>query len=194
MTVDDREARVRYAGKLCLHCTRNLAFHHALGRRIRFTDRAWEHRHPFWVNTVNNCLDIAVLEWCKLFGRWSEKHHWRNIVSPHRQDQFEVGLLTSMRMTALEFREARNNMLEYRDQFIAHLDTRPSIDLPHTRFVLRGTVRLYQELMADPANADCLDDWPSSGAAYYRGLYRQAQQEFQLRFQFSPQLAVSLRP
>jgi hypothetical protein len=182
LPVNNRRDRVRFTGRLCMHCVRNLAFHHAIGRRLRGMDRAWEHEHQFWVNTVNNCLDIAVLEWCKLFGRWSEEHHWRKIVSKNRQERFKTGLLARMRMTDQKFQKAQNNMLEYRDQFLAHLDTRPSIQLPHTLFALRGTVYLYHELLADPDNAGFLPDAQPSAVTFYKFMYRQGQQEWRRRF------------
>lgn len=34
----------------------------------------------FWTGINGNCLDIAVLEWCKLFADRKDPHHWKKIV------------------------------------------------------------------------------------------------------------------
>ena len=138
--------------------------------------------HQFWLTTVSNFLDIAVLEWCKLFGGKSEKHHWRQIVSQGRQDQFKASLLDRMRMTEDQFVQNRYEMLTYRDKFVSHLDTLPGMRLPHTLPALRGVAHLYHELLDDPATTGFLPDAQPSAARYYRYMYRQAQDEWRIRF------------
>jgi hypothetical protein len=37
----------------------------------------------FWRLIYGNLMDMAVIEWCKLFGSDSEEHqpaHWKNII------------------------------------------------------------------------------------------------------------------
>lgn len=58
-----REQRLRRVVILWCHFTRNMAYYRA-GWKDKKPVRSFE----FW-NTLNgNCLDIAVLEWCKLIG------------------------------------------------------------------------------------------------------------------------------
>src|SRR5271157_1309985 len=44
------------------------------------------HHHPeaaFLRRAINNFRDVAVLDWCKLFGsQRSEKHRWRRAINP----------------------------------------------------------------------------------------------------------------
>jgi hypothetical protein len=70
------EDRVRRTAILCEHCLRNIAFYRAGWYRqskIRVS-------RQFWIGANGNFMDIAVLEWCKLFADAKGQHHW-SIVS-----------------------------------------------------------------------------------------------------------------
>jgi hypothetical protein len=56
-----RKDRLRRVALLCAHFTRNLAYYRAAQDRIARTSP------EFWRTVYSNFLDIAVLEWCKLF-------------------------------------------------------------------------------------------------------------------------------
>jgi len=48
---------------------RNIAFHRSL---LPLKD---ELDHNYWIFVFNNFLDMAVLDWCKVFGARSEETH-----------------------------------------------------------------------------------------------------------------------
>ena len=108
--------RLRRVGTLCCHCLRNLAFYMAGWR-----DGALKIKGQFWVNANGNFLDIAVLEWCKLFADTSGKHFWRKIISD--SDGFWEGLLRELGLSEAQFDDYVTQMRTYRDKFVAHLDS-----------------------------------------------------------------------
>jgi AbiU2 len=86
----------------------------------------------FW-SAVNGALfDSCVLDWCKLFGRPKEHHHWRKVVI--ETAGFEAELLNHLGLNKEAFQQVIENMLEHRDKWVAHLDsetkgTYPTFDI-----------------------------------------------------------------
>lgn len=79
----------------------------------------------FWRLIYGDLTDIAVLEWCKLFGSDdSEKQpaHWKNIV-PDR-DNFMHVLLTRLNVSLDQWKSYWDALKRYRDQSVAHHDHR----------------------------------------------------------------------
>jgi hypothetical protein len=80
-----------------------------------------------------NCLDVSVLEWCKLFGEKRGEHSWGTIVKD--PIAFEAGMLLHLNLERADFNLQVRKMREYRDKFVAHLDSDdtmhiPSLDVP----------------------------------------------------------------
>jgi hypothetical protein len=79
----------------------------------------------FWRVIYCDLTDIAVLEWCKLFGDDDEEHqpiHWKNVVSD--QVQFRNDLFSGLRIYESKWRSYWGEMKRYRDQTVAHHDPR----------------------------------------------------------------------
>lgn len=77
----------------------------------------------FWRVMHGNLLDMAVLEWCKLFGSDDEDHqqvHWKNLFA--NEDEFRAGLLARVGMDKRAWAAYWTQMRAYRDQHVAHLD------------------------------------------------------------------------
>jgi hypothetical protein len=91
MPMTKRE-RFRRVVLLCAHFTRNLAYCRAAQGRI--TGASPE----FWRTFSNNCLDIAVLEWCKLFSDRNGKHSWSKVLA--EPARFESDLFATLSITA----------------------------------------------------------------------------------------------
>jgi hypothetical protein len=115
----DRQRRV---ARLCCHCIRNIAFY-----------RAWYLEHKphedknFWVNANGNFLDIAVMEWCKLFAE-NGKHDWTTAVMHNAT--FLNDMLAAIGKTEQEWDEYKKAMRKYRDKFVAHWDDLDAIKIP----------------------------------------------------------------
>jgi len=68
-------------------------------------------------------LDMAVLEWCKLFGSDDEEHqktHWKNVVG--NGESFRKDLLGKLGVSANDWADYWKQMKNYRDQHVAHRD------------------------------------------------------------------------
>jgi hypothetical protein len=128
--------RMRRVVLLCCAFARNVAFY-----RAAWTDQAQpllSKRHPeasFWRQVNGNFLDMAVLDWCKLFGDQKDtpyrrlgKHHWRRVVSD--PEKFEARLLVQLNTNAEGIAALITKMRDYRDKFVAHLDDELTMYLP----------------------------------------------------------------
>lgn len=79
----------------------------------------------FWRLIHGQLLDMAVLEWCKLFGsddRDRQIVHWKNIVAD--LDSFRSGLFNRLNLDQAAWDLYWLEMKHYRDTHVAHLDFR----------------------------------------------------------------------
>jgi hypothetical protein len=82
----------------------------------------------FWRAVSGNCIDLCVLDWCKLFTESNGKHYWGNIVSDPAD--FKTRLLTHLGIDEAAFQKEILVMRQYRDKFLAHLDSDPIMNIP----------------------------------------------------------------
>ena len=116
--------RVRRIAILCHHCVRNAAYH-----RAGWVDNRLVSDDEFWRNANGNFLDIAILEWCKLFD-WKGKHHWSTVIckaGPRDKTSPEVraflsDMLQSADISEEEFAKSFKKIMTYRNKFVAHID------------------------------------------------------------------------
>ena len=77
----------------------------------------------FWRVMHGNLLDMAVIEWCKLFGSDDaerQKLHWKNVFDDH--EAFRSGLLAHLGIDRAALDAYWKQMKNYRDQHAAHAD------------------------------------------------------------------------
>jgi len=121
---------------LCASFVRNLAYYRAgwaePARRLLCERHS---QASFWRQVNGNFIDIAVLDWCKLFGDQKStpsqrvgKHHWRKVVSD--PNDFEARLLAQLGMDEKGLASLITTIRTYRDKFISHLDDELVMDLP----------------------------------------------------------------
>lgn len=171
-----REERLRRVALVCCHFLRNLAFYRAgwrydtyLGSRsLRTTDQ-------FFVNANSNSLDICVLEWCKLFGERNGKHRWTRVVS---DPQFQEKLLRQLKLTEDQFTTYVNQMRDYRDWFIAHLDDERTMYPPRMRIARQSIALLYDHLIDIEDTVNALHDARRTAARFYAFWFRQGRQAY----------------
>jgi hypothetical protein len=121
--------RLRRVVILCESFTRNYAFYGAgWETAARHLLRPDDKHASFWRQASANFLDIAVLDWCKLFADWSGEHYWPKVVSD--PGAFEAALLRHLGKTAAEHKQLCDAMWKYRSQFVAHLDDKKVMDIP----------------------------------------------------------------
>lgn len=163
--------RLRRVGILCCHCLRNLALYHGgwKGAQLRVDDM-------FWRSVNSNFIDVAVLEWCKLFADRKGKHHWRKVVSD--PDTFRTCLFAKLRVPEAKFNAYVEEMRTLRDKFIAHLDEHETMYIPRLRIARQSAAYLYDYLRAHEEIENCFHDAPASAASFYGLARRQGRQTY----------------
>jgi hypothetical protein len=163
--------RVRRTAILCCHCLRNIAFYRAGWKHNRFRVQ-----REFWKNANSGCIDIAVLEWCKLFTEARGKHHWSKSVPD--EPSFRRGLYAHLGVTEPEFASYGKTIKHYRDKFVAHLDEEPTMFIPRLRQARRSVAFLYDFLRDEPTMAAFLPDASRSAREFYASWYQHAAREY----------------
>jgi hypothetical protein len=118
-----RKDRLRRVVLVCTFFMRNLAYYRgARESPVGWWDTPLRPEASFWRTMANNCLDLAVLEFCKPFADRKGRHGWRKVVSTDKLAEFEAGLYRHVGMTAKEWDSYLDQIRHYRDKFVAHLD------------------------------------------------------------------------
>jgi hypothetical protein len=104
----------------------------------------------FWRLMQGNLLDIAVLDWCKLFGSDDQEHqpvHWKNIISD--REEFRSGLLRQLGISESQWKDYWQEMKLYRDTHVAHSDFRKPdvIAYPKLELALQSGYFYYDHLL-----------------------------------------------
>jgi hypothetical protein len=119
----NRNKRLRRVALLCCHFARNLAYY-----KGGWDGQKFKGRDEFWATVNSNFLDICVLEWSKLFGDHSDKHHWKKIVDD--KIILKSTMFTKLGITQTDFDNCWESIKEYRDKFVAHLDSEEVMYIP----------------------------------------------------------------
>ena len=139
--VQTRTQRLRRVMLLACQFSRNLAYYRAgMSRRQSRIVAA------YWKTVTSNCLDVCILEWCKLFADPRDPHHWRNVIPDPAT--FEVSLYERLRVSAARFEVYRLSARRYRDKFLAHLDSDLVMEIPNLDLALSAAC-IYYSLVRD---------------------------------------------
>ena len=105
-------------------------------------------------------MDIAVLEWCKLFVDRRGVHCYRNVlINP---DGFEAELLADLEMSAADFETYCTGVRTYRDKFVAHLDDDPKAKYPQLDVAIKSTKFLYNYCVDTKTSTAILMGFPAT--------------------------------
>lgn len=100
----------------------------------------------YWILIFNNFFDFAILEWCKVFGAYSEPTHWTRLVNDH--DSFKQGLLARLGLNNSEWDSYGKYIRDYRNNFIAHHKKDPKItNYPDLDNALEAAFYYYEWLL-----------------------------------------------
>ena len=118
----------------------------------------------FWRFISGSMLDIAVIEWCKVFGTDDQPTHWKNFISDH--DAFRKKLLAFLDTTQDQWSQYWRHMTDYRNSHAAHHlgvkegDTYPVLDI-----ALKSCFFYYSKLI-EKVKALGVNNLPESLEAY----------------------------
>ena len=162
-----KNERIRRVMLLCCHSMRNIAFYRAgwMGKKIRV-------KGQYAIAANSNFLDIAVLEWCKLFADKDGRHHWKRVVED--KSKFEQGLYEYLNITKKDFRFYVKEVLNYRNKFLAHLDDERVMYPPKLKLARNAVLYLYEYLRSDAVASQSIADVNLSGVKLYAALYAHA--------------------
>jgi hypothetical protein len=80
----------------------------------------------FWRVIQGGLLDLAVLEWTKVFGSNGEPTHWKGVVEDH--DTFRAELFNHLGIDEVRWSEYWNEIKTYRDEAVAHYFDKENIN------------------------------------------------------------------
>jgi hypothetical protein len=104
----------------------------------------------FWRLIHGNQLDIAVLEWCKVFGSDGEATHWKKIVPPADHDHFRNSLFAVVEVTAEQWAAYWTEMKAYRDNLISHhIELNRIANYPALDLALKSSCFYYSYLIKE---------------------------------------------
>jgi hypothetical protein len=147
------------------YVVRNVAFYRSLAPFQK------SFAQNYWIYVFNNFLDMAVLEWCKVFGSRGEETHWSTLVED--PDAFRTAMLAEFHLTRDEWDKYWERMKNYRDAHIAHHTRDPRVTkYPHLDIALRACFFYYKHLLRELRNVkdDPLYFYPPDLEAYYERL------------------------
>lgn len=145
-------------------------------------------RLNFWRLIYGDLLDMAVIEWCKLFGSDHEEYqpvHWKNIVPKDGHDEFRRGLLAHLKVPMEEWVKYREGVKHYRNNHAAHMSVPwlrpepkgkapPEDRYPDLRMALEAAYFYYGALLARFADAGFEHRYPSDIREYSERYVAQA--------------------
>jgi hypothetical protein len=123
--------------------------------------------HPnrnFWVNANGNFLDIAVLEFCKLFAE-SGKHDWSKVVQ--NDPDFLDNMHAEVGKSNAEWLAYLDEMRKYRDKFVAHWDDLDEIPIPDLEMAKDSAAYLLEHLVAHEGVPEQWHDAPQPLVDFY---------------------------
>jgi hypothetical protein len=166
-----RDQRIRRVALLCCHFTRNLAYFRAGWDILKPRDEG-----QFWITVTGNFIDVCALEWAKLFGDHDGKHHWKQIVDDG--DSFKKSLMTRVGIRQEQWDACWKEIKEYRDKFIAHLDSELTMNVPKMDIPQRMVAFYFDQLSEHCSHSTVMNGLPSDMCEYYRRHHAEAAEVF----------------
>ncbi|MCH8261688.1 MAG: hypothetical protein IIA77_01380 [Proteobacteria bacterium] len=100
------------------------------------------------------------MEWCKLFVDSRGKHYWGKVIID--ADAFFDGMMNTLHMTENEFIAYMDEVKLYRDKFIAHLDSKEVMHIPHLDTAKHSASYLYDYLRNIEDNGNYINEAPDN--------------------------------
>ena len=133
---------------------------------------------PFWLSVIGNFVDIAVLEWCKLFGNRNGKYHWSKVLlSP---ETFRSDMLNQLGLEQERFDSMYLTVKRYRDEFVAHLEDVETTTVPNMNVPYVLAWSYYRQLRTDYPSLASIKELPKDYGNYFAVHSRDAERIIRL--------------
>ncbi|MFY9684003.1 MAG: hypothetical protein WBQ40_04850 [Candidatus Sulfotelmatobacter sp.] len=168
-----RQDRLRRVVILCRNFAVNLAYYR-VGRKTEHLHlQDYQTRGNFWRVMSGNCIDMCVLESCKLFANPKEKHHWgRSVADP---EGFRVQLTNDLGIDEVAFQKQIEVMRQYRNKFLAHLDSDEVANIPALDIAKKAVWFYHSYVVLHEAQPSDLEGFRFDLDAGYAKCEREAQ-------------------
>lgn len=163
--------KIRRIARLCLYVIGNIACYKAGWTN----QKTFKIDTDFWRKVNGNFLDIATLDYCKLFVDINGKHHWSTIFSDKKV--FREKLFTSINLSEECYKNEVVEIKKYRDKFLAHLDEPTSLYYPNSEIILKSSIYLYHQLATNSKTIMALSDVDIEPQDFYDKYYEDALKE-----------------
>ncbi len=155
--------REKTLNRVCLKCAdfaRQLSLHRA------FDGIHSQLKQNFWIYINNNAIDMAILDWCHLFGSHSDQLHWKRIIKDI--DKFRGNLFKFLKISESTWRTYRENLKSYRDKNVAHIEVMPLVNVPDLTFALDSVIFYYNEVKEEIKNNGAHFVYPDDLEKYFQ--------------------------
>jgi len=98
----------------------------------------------FWREVNQNAMDLAILDWCHLFGQRKDVLHWSKVFPD--DTTFKDRLLASAGATDAEWTQYWSHMRKYRDKDVAHLEIQRVSMRPAMGVAISSTAFYFSEV------------------------------------------------
>jgi hypothetical protein len=163
-----RTERVQRVTMLLQHFTRNLAYYRSAWNEKKLSLSGSQ----FWRTVNGNCLDICVLEWCKLFADKNGEHYWGQIF--HAPTSFLPELLHYIGLEKNDYDAQVSRIRRYRDKFVAHLDSDDVMHLPQLDVPKAAALFYHSQLVITDSLAANLSSGFAGLDEYYTACVNEA--------------------
>jgi hypothetical protein len=168
----NRYKRLRRVALLCCHFARNFAYYKA-----GLDSTIFNKQDKFWATVNSNFLDICAMEWYKLFGDQSDKHHWKNIVG--NESYFMSLMFAKLRIMQPEYYKCWKFIRHYRDKLLAHLDYDEVINISYLT-IAWYTINYYHSYVFKICDSiNVLHGIPTDLESYYKKCYSDAEKAYE---------------
>lgn len=118
---------------------------------------------PFWTDTSNAHLLQACIYWCMVFGSdRTNPTHWKELSdddSDALQESFRADLYSSLCTTPAEWNKYREEMVSFRNKYVAHRELGHSQPVPMLDRALEVAFH-YDDWIRKAIAPDILDELP----------------------------------
>lgn len=160
--------------------------HLAYARGLKAATENLKDHGEFWGSTASAHLELAVVEWCKVFGSDGEKTHWKNIFAEGAEEQaieeFRRRILSKTSLAEKQWKAYHKTMLGLRNKFVAHLDLSMPFNEPTpifdtalrvacayqewVKWLIRASVgRFTPVIWEDPAFISRYEEWKAEASS-----------------------------
>ena len=119
-------------------------------------------------------IDIAVLEWCKLFADPKDKHFWKSVIA---DKAFELELYSESGGESY-LADYIKSVRKYRDKFLAHLDDDLTYTPPEMELAWITIKRYHKHIVDHEITVHDLRGLPNNLGAFYESQLEDAEAEY----------------